>query len=99
MSTEFKGTTICAVRKNGKTAIAGDGQVTMGESVVFKNSAKKVRRIYNGKLFSAQFSVEINRRHKSAYGAFDVTLHTRYLPGEINARVLFHRKIRVEIFR
>ena len=50
MSTEFKGTTICAVRKNGKTAIAGDGQVTMGESVVFKNSAKKVRRIYNGKV-------------------------------------------------
>jgi len=50
MSIEFKGTTICAVRKNGKTAIAGDGQVTMGESVVFKNSAKKVRRIYNGKV-------------------------------------------------
>ena len=48
MSIEFKGTTICAVRKNGHTAIAGDGQVTMGESVVFKNSAKKVRRIYNG---------------------------------------------------
>ena len=40
MSIEFKGTTICAVRKNGHTAIAGDGQVTMGESVVFKNSAK-----------------------------------------------------------
>ena len=48
MSIEFKGTTICAVRKNGHTAIAGDGQVTMDESVVFKNSAKKVRRIYNG---------------------------------------------------
>ena len=48
MSIEFKGTTICAVRKDGKTAIAGDGQVTMGESVVFKNSARKVRRIYNG---------------------------------------------------
>ena len=48
MSTEFKGTTICAVKKNGKTAIAGDGQVTMGESVIFKNNAKKVRRIYNG---------------------------------------------------
>ena len=48
MSIEFKGTTICAVRKNGKTAIAGDGQVTMGESVIFKNNAKKVRRIYNG---------------------------------------------------
>lgn len=48
MSIEFRGTTICAVRKDGKTAIAGDGQVTMGESVIFKNNAKKVRRIYNG---------------------------------------------------
>ena len=42
---EFRGTTICAVKKNGSTAIAGDGQVTMGESIVFKNSAVKVRRI------------------------------------------------------
>lgn len=48
MSIEFRGTTICAVRKDSKTAIAGDGQVTMGESVIFKNNAKKVRRIYNG---------------------------------------------------
>lgn len=45
---EFMGTTICAVKKNGKTAIAGDGQVTMSQSVIFKNNAKKVRRIYNG---------------------------------------------------
>lgn len=50
MSTEFKGTTICAVKKDGKTAIAGDGQVTMSESVIFKNNAVKVRRIYNGKV-------------------------------------------------
>lgn len=47
MSIEFHGTTICGVTRNGKTAIAGDGQVTMGESVVFKNNAIKVRRIYN----------------------------------------------------
>ena len=47
---EFRGTTICAVQKDGKTAIAGDGQVTMGESVVFKNNAVKVRRIYGGKV-------------------------------------------------
>ena len=47
---EFRGTTICAVKKDGKTAIAGDGQVTMGESVVFKNNAVKVRRIYGGKV-------------------------------------------------
>ena len=50
MNSQFKGTTICAVRKNGETAIAGDGQVTLGESVVFKNNAVKVRRIYNGKV-------------------------------------------------
>ena len=48
--TEFHATTICAVKKNGKTAIAGDGQVTMGESVICKNSAQKVRRIYGGKV-------------------------------------------------
>ena len=47
---EFRGTTICAVKRDGKTAIAGDGQVTMGESVVFKNNAVKVRRIYGGKV-------------------------------------------------
>lgn len=48
--TEFRGTTICAVKRNGVTAIAGDGQVTMGESVIFKNTAIKVRRIYGGKV-------------------------------------------------
>ena len=47
---EFMGTTICAVRKNGETAVAGDGQVTLGEQVVFKNNAVKVRRIYNGQV-------------------------------------------------
>ena len=47
---EFRGTTICAVKKDGVTAIAGDGQVTMGESVIFKNTAIKVRRIYGGKV-------------------------------------------------
>ena len=50
MSVEFRGTTICAVKKNGITAVAGDGQVTMGESIVFKNNAVKVRRIYNGQV-------------------------------------------------
>ena len=44
---EFRGTTICAVKRNGLTAIAGDGQVTMGESVIMKGNAIKVKRIYN----------------------------------------------------
>jgi ATP-dependent HslUV protease subunit HslV len=47
---EFHATTICGVKRGGTTAIAGDGQVTMGESVIFKNSATKVRRIYGGKV-------------------------------------------------
>lgn len=48
--TEFRGTTICAVKKDGHTAIAGDGQVTMSQSIIFKNTAVKVRRIFNGKV-------------------------------------------------
>lgn len=47
---EFMGTTICAVKRNGHTAIAGDGQVTMSQSIIFKNNAVKVRRIYGGKV-------------------------------------------------
>lgn len=50
MSIEFRGTTICAVRKDGQIAVAGDGQVTMGQNVVFKNNARKVRRIYNNQV-------------------------------------------------
>ena len=44
---KIDGTTICAVKRDGKTAIAGDGQVTISQSVIFKNNAVKVRRIYN----------------------------------------------------
>ena len=50
MSSCFKGTTICAVRKNGQIAIAGDGQITMGENTIFKTSARKVRRLFNGQV-------------------------------------------------
>lgn len=46
----FRGTTIVAVQKDGKTAVAGDGQVTMGETTIMKHGAKKVRRIYEGKV-------------------------------------------------
>ena len=42
----FHGTTILAVRHKGKVALAGDGQVTLNNTVV-KHRAKKVRRIYN----------------------------------------------------
>lgn len=50
MSSPFKGTTICAVKKGNQIAIAGDGQVTMGENTVFKTTARKVRRLYNGEV-------------------------------------------------
>jgi ATP-dependent HslUV protease subunit HslV len=47
---ELRGTTILAVKRDGATVIAGDGQVTMGQSVVLKNNAVKVRRMYNDKV-------------------------------------------------
>ncbi|WP_407276416.1 ATP-dependent protease subunit HslV [Halothiobacillus sp. DCM-1] len=43
----FHGTTILCVRKDGQTVIGGDGQVTLGHTVV-KGNARKVRRLYNG---------------------------------------------------
>ena len=46
----FQGTTIVAVKLNGKVAVAGDGQVTFGGNMVLKQKAKKVRRLYNNKV-------------------------------------------------
>lgn len=50
MDTAFHATTICAVRHDGRGAVAGDGQVTFGGSMVMKHSAKKVRRLYRGQV-------------------------------------------------
>ena len=50
MSGTFRGTTICAVRRDNEIAVAGDGQVTMGEHTIFKTTAKKVRRLFNGEV-------------------------------------------------
>ncbi|WP_416198053.1 MAG: ATP-dependent protease subunit HslV [Sporanaerobacter sp.] len=44
------GTTIIAIKKGESVAIAGDGQVTMGDSTIMKSTAKKVRKIYDGKV-------------------------------------------------
>ena len=52
METQFHATTICAVRKNGKTAIACDGQVTFGEHTIMKANARKVRRLYHNKILA-----------------------------------------------
>ncbi len=48
----FHATTNVAVRHNGKTAIAGDGQVTFGQSAIMKANARKVRRLYHGKILA-----------------------------------------------
>lgn len=45
-------TTIIAVKKGDKSAIAGDGQVTMGQSTIMKSTAKKIRRLYNGNVIT-----------------------------------------------
>ena len=51
VSSDFiKGTTICAVKKDGVIAVAGDGQVTQGQNTILKGNAVKVRRIYNNKV-------------------------------------------------
>jgi len=47
---QFRGTTIVAVKRDGKTVIAGDGQVTMGKEVIFKSTTRKVRRLYDDKV-------------------------------------------------
>ena len=49
--TPIHGTTILAVRRDGKTAIAGDGQVTVGATVM-KHNAKKVRKMFNDKVLA-----------------------------------------------
>jgi len=48
---QFHGTTILSVRRNGRVAIGGDGQVTMGNTVM-KGNARKVRRLYQDKIIA-----------------------------------------------
>ena len=48
---QYRGTTIVSVRRNGKVAIAGDGQVSMGNTIM-KGNARKVRRLANGRVIA-----------------------------------------------
>ena len=48
---QFHGTTIVSVRRNGLVVIGGDGQVSLGHTVM-KSNARKVRRLYNGKVLA-----------------------------------------------
>jgi ATP-dependent HslUV protease subunit HslV len=50
-ASQLHGTTILTVRRNGVVTIGGDGQVTLGNTVM-KNNAKKVRRLYDGKVLA-----------------------------------------------
>ena len=45
-------TTILCVRKGNEVVMAGDGQATLGEAIVFKSKSVKVRRIGNGKIIA-----------------------------------------------
>jgi ATP-dependent HslUV protease subunit HslV len=47
----FHSTTILAVRHNGRAVLAGDGQVTLGDTIV-KQGARKIRRLYNDKVLA-----------------------------------------------
>ena len=47
----MKGTTILVVRKGGRVVVAGDGQVTMGDTVL-KHKARKVRRLFNDQVIA-----------------------------------------------
>jgi len=48
---QYRGTTILSVRRNGKVVIGGDGQVSMGNTVM-KGNARKVRRLYNNQVIA-----------------------------------------------
>jgi len=48
---QFRGTTILSVRRNGRVALGGDGQVTLG-NVVIKAGARKVRRLYHDRILA-----------------------------------------------
>ncbi len=48
----YEGTTIVAVKIDDRVAVAGDGQVTFGNSTIVKHGARKVRRLYEGKVIA-----------------------------------------------
>lgn len=48
---QFRGTTVLSVRRNGKVVVGGDGQVSMGDTIL-KGNARKVRHLYNNKVIA-----------------------------------------------
>ena len=72
-------TTIVSVRRNGHVVIGGDGQVTLGNTVM-KGNAKKVRRLYNGKIISG-FAGSVADAF-SLFDKFNSNLPTIYNSGQ-----------------
>ena len=78
-SSDFKSTTVIAVRRHGKTVMASDGQVTLGNTVV-KQTARKIRRLYNDKVLagfagSAADSFALFARFESKLEQYRGNLH------------------------
>ena len=72
---QFRGTTILSVRRGNSVVIGGDGQVSLGNTVM-KGNARKVRRLYNGKVI-AGFAGVFKICHWSNFGPIFRTLFER----------------------
>ena len=64
---QYRGTTILSVRRNGKVVIGGDGQVTLGNTVM-KGNARKVRRLYNNEIIAGFAGGLLARLYKGVKG-------------------------------
>ena len=74
----IKGTTILAVKRNNELAIAGDGQITMGD-VIAKNKTKKIRKLYHDKVLTgfaggAADALTLYERFENKLGEFQGNL-------------------------
>ena len=49
---DMHATTILAIKKNGHVAMAGDGQVTLGQTMIMKHTARKIRRVGDGNILA-----------------------------------------------
>ena len=76
----WHGTTIMSVRKNGKVIVAGDGQVSMGQTVM-KPNARKVRRLHDGSV-NVVGPCPIESFNTAAFGALSASNPTQPLPPE-----------------
>ena len=76
---DYRATTILAVKKDGKTVMVADGQVTLGQSIIAKTTAHKLRRIYNNKVIvgfagAAGFAVLLSEEFEKCLNKFSGSL-------------------------